>query len=198
MGTKGTATRARLIEGARELLEAHGYAGTGLNQVLSASGAPRGSLYFHFPGGKDELVTAALEAAGEEVGAALAGLADEAPDTAGLVQGLVDLFTDRMVGSAFTKGCPLAATAVDVAATNDRVHEVCTRVYSSWQRELAARLLAEGRTSEAADAQAWSVLSLIEGAILLSRATRSRAPLDRARASVALLLQDDRPARSEA
>ncbi|WP_304452993.1 TetR/AcrR family transcriptional regulator [Nocardiopsis sp. YSL2] len=191
MGTKGTATRARLIGGARELLEAHGYAGTGLNQVLAASGAPRGSLYFHFPGGKDDLVTAALEAAGAEVGAALADLADEAPDAVALAQRMIDLFTDRMVGSDFTKGCPIAATAVDVAATNDRVHEVCTRVYSSWQRELALRLAAEGRDPGTADAQAWSALSLVEGAILLARATRSRTPLDRARGSVALLLKDD-------
>ncbi|MFE3458150.1 TetR/AcrR family transcriptional regulator [Nocardiopsis aegyptia] len=191
MGTKGTATRARLIEGARELLEAHGYAGTGLNQVLAASGAPRGSLYFHFPGGKDELVTAALETAGADVGAALTGLADDAPDAVALVQRMIDLFTTRMVESDFTKGCPVAAAAVDVAATNDRVHEVCTRVYSSWQRELAARFTVFGRAPETADTQAWSVLSLIEGAILLARATRSRAPLDRARASAALLLKDD-------
>ena len=191
MGTKGTATRARLIEGARELLEAHGYAGTGLNQVLSASGAPRGSLYFHFPGGKDELVTAALEAAGAEVGTAITGLAEDAPDAVVLVQRMVDLFTARMVESDFTKGCPLAATAVDVAATNDRVHEVCTRVYTSWQQQLATRLVAEGRAPEAADARAWSALSLVEGAILLARATRDRAPLDRARASVALLLKGD-------
>jgi TetR/AcrR family transcriptional repressor of lmrAB and yxaGH operons len=189
MGTKGTATRARLIEAARELLEEHGYAGTGLNQVLAVSGAPRGSLYFHFPGGKDELVTAALEAAGDEVGAALADLADEAPDPVLLAQRMIDLFTARMVESAFTKGCPLAATAVDAAASNDRVHEVCTRVYTSWQRELATRLTARGRAPETADAQAWSALSLIEGAILLARATRSRVPLDRARSSVALLLK---------
>ncbi|KOX14000.1 TetR/AcrR family transcriptional regulator [Nocardiopsis sp. NRRL B-16309] len=190
MGTKGTATRARLIDGARELLEAHGYAGTGLNQVLAASGAPRGSLYFHFPGGKDELVTAALEAAGAEVGAALADLAAEAPDPVAFVQRMIDLFATRMVESDFTKGCPIAATAVDAAATNDRVHEVCSRVYASWQRELALRLTAEGRAPEAADALAWSALSLVEGAILLARAARSRTPLDRARASVALLLKD--------
>jgi len=188
MGTKGTVTRTRLVDGARELLEAHGYPGTGLNQVLAASGAPRGSLYFHFPGGKDELVAAALDSAGAEIGALIRDLSEEAPDTVSLVQAMIDLFTARLEESAFTKGCPLAATALDVAATNDLVHTVCQKVYSSWHARLADRLVAEGRDPEDADADAWSALSLIEGALLLSRANRSRKPLDRARNSVTRLL----------
>ncbi|MEV2278278.1 TetR/AcrR family transcriptional regulator [Nocardiopsis sp. NPDC049922] len=188
MGTKGTATRTRLVDGARELLEAHGYSGTGLNQVLSVSGTPRGSLYFHFPGGKDELVTAALRSAGGEVGAVLRDLSEEAADTVGLVHALIDHFTARMEGSSFTKGCPLAATALDVAATNDAVHAVCRDVYSSWQRTLAGRLTADGLDSARADADAWSVLAVIEGALLLARATRSRAPLDAARSTVIRIL----------
>ncbi|MFI6576647.1 TetR/AcrR family transcriptional regulator [Nocardiopsis sp. NPDC050513] len=191
MGTKGTATRARLVDGARELLEAHGYSGTGLSQVLTVSGTPRGSLYFHFPGGKDELVTAALRSAGAEVGAVLRDLAGQAPDTVGLVRAFIDHFADRMEASAFTKGCPLAATALDVAATNDAVHEVCREVYASWQRALADRLVVDGRGPAEADADAWSVLSVIEGALLLARSTRSRAPLDAARTTVARLLARD-------
>ncbi|GAA1446747.1 TetR/AcrR family transcriptional regulator [Nocardiopsis tropica] len=187
MGTRGTVTRTRLVDRARELLEAHGYAGTGLEQVLAASGAPRGSLYFHFPGGKDELVAAALESAGAEIGTRIRELSEEAPDAAALVRGVVDLFTARMEGSAFTRGCPLAATALDVSATNDLVHTVCRRVYSSWQAMLAQRLVAEGRGAEEADADAWSALSLVEGALLLSRATRDRRPLDRARGTASRL-----------
>ncbi|WP_026127945.1 TetR/AcrR family transcriptional regulator [Nocardiopsis lucentensis] len=188
MGTKGAATRARLVDGARELLEAHGYSGTGLNQVLSTSGTPRGSLYFHFPGGKDELVTAALAAAGAEIETLLRESAKEAADTVGLVHALIDHFTARMEGSAFTKGCPLAATALDVAATNDAVHAVCRDVYSSWQRALADHLTADGLDRARADADSWSVLAVIEGALLLARATRSRTPLDAARSTVTRIL----------
>ncbi|WP_159941696.1 MULTISPECIES: TetR/AcrR family transcriptional regulator [unclassified Nocardiopsis] len=193
MGTKGAATRARILDGARELLEVHGYSGTGLNQVLAASGAPRGSLYFHFPGGKDELVTAALEAAGAEIDALAREISAGAADAVGLVQGVIDLFANRMEASDFTRGCPVAATALDAAATNDTVYAACRRAYASWHRTLAERLAAEGRTPEAAGADAWAALSLLEGALLLARATRDRAPLDHARNTVTRLLGEARP-----
>ncbi|MDA8371465.1 MAG: TetR family transcriptional regulator [Nocardiopsaceae bacterium] len=191
MGTKGAATRARLIDGARELVETHGYSGTGLNQVLALSKAPRGSLYFHFPGGKDELVAAALEAAGAEIGALVEAVSADASDAVELVQGLIDVFAARMEESAFTKGCPLAITGLEAAATNDAVYTVCRTVYSSWQAALAERLTAEGRDPADAEADAWSALSLIEGALLLARSTRSRAPMDQARSRVARLLARD-------
>ncbi|MEY9212977.1 TetR/AcrR family transcriptional regulator [Thermobifida halotolerans] len=191
MGTRGAATRERLVDGARELIETHGYSGTGLNQILAVSGAPRGSLYFHFPGGKDELVAAALERAGEEVAALLRTLSEESADLAEYVRRLVGVFAARTEESGFAKGCPLATTALDVAAVNDRVHAVCRRVYASWQAVLADRLAAEGWSPREAEADAWSALSLIEGALLLARATRSTEPLDRAReAAVRLLVRN--------
>ncbi|MFD6950890.1 TetR family transcriptional regulator [Nocardiopsis sp. TSRI0078] len=186
MGSKGEATRSRLIIGARELIETHGYSGTGLNQVLAVSGAPRGSLYFHFPGGKDELVAAAIEESGAEVGALIEEAADRAPDARGAVLGLLDAFAARLEESDFTRGCPLAATALDSAAADDTVRESCRRVYTSWQRALARLLAAEGRAT--AEADAWSVLSLVEGALLLSRSTRTLAPLHHAREAVTRLL----------
>ncbi|WP_150237069.1 TetR/AcrR family transcriptional regulator [Nocardiopsis quinghaiensis] len=188
MGSKGEATRSRLVAGARELIETHGYSGTGLNQVLAVSGAPRGSLYFHFPGGKDELVASAIEESGSEVGALIEEIADRAPDARGTVLGLLDAFAARLEESDFTRGCPLAATALDASEADDTVRESCRRVYTSWQRALARRLAAEGRGAADADADAWSVLSLVEGALLLSRSTRSLAPLHHARDAVARLL----------
>jgi len=189
VGTKGAATRERLVDGARELIETHGYSGTGLNQVLAVSGAPRGSLYFHFPGGKDELVAAALEKAAEETAALLRELSQQRADLADYARSLVGAFAARMEESRFTKGCPLATVALDVAATNDRVHAVCRKGYRSWQAVVAERLLAEGWEPARAEADAWSVLSLVEGALLLARATRSREPLDRAGEAVVRLLE---------
>ncbi|MEV7027919.1 helix-turn-helix domain-containing protein, partial [Kitasatospora sp. NPDC093558] len=84
MGAKGEETRARLIAGARALIEAQGYFGSGVNQIVAESGAPRGSLYFHFPEGKDQLVTAALVQAGREVEDLLRSLAADGGDAAAL------------------------------------------------------------------------------------------------------------------
>lgn len=71
MGQKGAETRDRLLDATQELVDTAGYFGTGLNQVIAASGAPRGSLYFHFPGGKDQLVGESVRRAGQAIGDAL-------------------------------------------------------------------------------------------------------------------------------
>ncbi|WP_199742525.1 TetR/AcrR family transcriptional regulator [Streptomyces triticirhizae] len=97
MGRKGAETRDRLLDATQELVEDAGYFGTGLNQVLAASGAPRGSLYFHFPGGKDQLVAESVRRAGHAVGETLAGRAAE-PDmpTTEFVAGVLPALGDRL------------------------------------------------------------------------------------------------------
>lgn len=134
MGVKGEETRARLIAGTRTLIEAQGYFGTGLNQIVAATGAPRGSLYFHFPEGKDQLVAVSLVQAGQEVEDLLAALAAEGADSGALTERLTEVFAERLAGSDYTKGCPIATVALEVAGTNEPLRAVCAEVY-----ELAAR-----------------------------------------------------------
>ncbi|GAA1412106.1 TetR/AcrR family transcriptional regulator [Kitasatospora putterlickiae] len=177
MGVKGEETRARLIAGTRSLIEAHGYFGTGLNQVVAESGAPRGSLYFHFPEGKDQLVAAALAQAGQEVEDLLAATVREGADTATALTALTQAFADRLTRSGFTKGCPIATVALEVAGGNEGLRQVCAEVYAGWQRVLAQRLTAEGFEAAEADVAAGQALALLEGAVLLAQVRRSVEPL---------------------
>ncbi|MBD0673671.1 TetR/AcrR family transcriptional regulator [Streptomyces sp. CBMA156] len=188
MGVKGEQTRARLIAGTRELIEAQGYSGTGLNRIVAATGAPRGSLYFHFPGGKDQLVAAALTQAGQEVEALLAALAAGGADTAALAERLIEAFAERLELSGYTSGCPIATVALEVAGTNESLRTVCAELYAGWQRVLAVRLEGEGFGPAKAEAAAGQALALLEGAALLASVHRSREPLDHARHAVRHLL----------
>ncbi|MFF2145968.1 TetR/AcrR family transcriptional regulator [Kitasatospora sp. NPDC058190] len=188
MGAKGEETRARLIAGTRELIEEQGYFGTGLNQVLAATGAPRGSLYFHFPGGKDQLVAAALVQAGQEVADLLTTLAAEGADAAALTQRLTEVFAERLARSDYTKGCPIATVALEVAGTNEPLRAVCAQVYESWQHILAEQLAAGGFRPAEASTAAGQALALMEGAVLLASVRRSREPLDDARHAVLHLI----------
>ncbi|WP_371479067.1 TetR/AcrR family transcriptional regulator [Kitasatospora sp. NBC_00315] len=188
MGAKGEETRARLIAATRALIEAQGYFGTGLNQVLAESGAPRGSLYFHFPSGKDQLVTAALTEAGQEISGLIDSFAYEKLSAAVIVRRLLDAFSDRMEGSAYSKGCPIATVALEVAGGNEELRRVCAEVYDTWQQALAAQLVTEGRAPGAADATAGAVLAQFEGALLLARVRHSHTPLDQAALTIQLLL----------
>lgn len=186
MGRKGAETRTRLLDTTQDLIEAGGYSGAGLNQVIAASGMPRGSLYFHFPGGKNELVAEALRRAGREIAEAAQRLAATAPDTTALVTGLITMLGDRLESSGWRKGCPVATVALELAATHDALQQVCAEVYDSWERILSDRLAAGGHPDP--EGTATAVLALIEGALLLARARRDRRPLDAVARRAAILL----------
>lgn len=181
----------RLIEAARTLVEAKGYHGTGLNEVLAVAGAPRGSLYHHFPGGKDQLVGEALVAAGREIDGIVEELVATAQTSRDLVLALLDGLADRMVAAGYAKGCPVATVALEVAATNDALQLICSDIYAGWQRALAGALRADGHDPAEADELATTALALIEGALVLARAGRSRIPIEQTSRRIARLLGTD-------
>jgi len=188
MGTKGEETRARLVAATRVLIEAQGYYGTGLNQVLAESGAPRGSLYFHFPDGKDQLVAQALTQAGEDVTAVIDGMCAGELSAAEVARGLLEALGERMAQSGYAKGCPLATVALEVAASNEPLRRICDDAYASWQQALAGLLVRDGHDRAGADSAAGAALALIEGALLLARVQRSPAPLHQAATALGRLL----------
>ncbi|MEU4323694.1 TetR/AcrR family transcriptional regulator [Nonomuraea dietziae] len=189
MAVKGDQTRTRLIDAARALVEARGYFGTGLNEVIEAGGAPRGSLYHHFPGGKDQLTAEALVVSAREIDALIRSLADGVTDTRELIEAVLDALADRMEEAGYAKGCPIATVALEVAATNASLQQVCAEAYDGWERALADRLVADGHGRDQAEDLACSLLALVEGALVLARARRSRVPIERARRSAAVLLR---------
>ncbi|MDI2128453.1 TetR/AcrR family transcriptional regulator [Yinghuangia seranimata] len=184
MGQKGAQTRDRLLDTTHALVQAKGYTGTGLNEVVAVSGAPRGSLYFHFPGGKDQLIAESVRYAGQAIGSDLAELSESTGPAAEFVGAVLRRLGEQLEASEWLKGCPIATVALEAAATNDLLQEACSEVYASWEAALRARL---GDRPDAADL-AVTVLALIEGALLLARAHRSREPLDRIGRQIAVLL----------
>lgn len=173
-----------MLHATRDLMEAGGYFAAGLNQVLATSQAPRGSLYFHFPGGKDQLVTESLSAAGAEIMNILDGLPGK--DAADFVDRLFGAFGDRIETSAWQKGCPVATVALEVAGTNDAIQEVCSSAYTGWEKVLANRFAEYG--CDNAERLASATLAIAEGAMLLARAHRSREPVVRACEAIKALL----------
>ena len=159
------------------LLRRRGYAATGVSEIVAASGAPRGSLYFHFPGGKQELAVAAMERTGEQLRGAIAALMD-GPDGPGASLGvLVDALADGLQASGYRDGCPIATVALETAAESEPLRDTARRVFAAWTEELARALAAAGADPGTAERRALFVLSAIEGALMLSRARRDTAPL---------------------
>jgi len=173
--TKGERTRKKLVDATAALLRRQGYHATGLSEIVAESGAPRGSLYFHFPGGKDELARAALLASAAEWRARIDAATRDARDLGEAIDATVALLADDLESSGWDNGCPVAAVALE--ATSEPVRGAVQEHFESWLDIVAARLVAVGVAASPARQLATVTLSALEGALLLARVTRSRAPL---------------------
>ena len=166
--------RDRMIDGAVRLLARRGLQATSFSDVIEVSGAPRGSIYHHFPEGKDQLIEAALDAAGDVAIELLDRKAGApAPEVAAW---FLHIWREVLIRSDFQAGC--AVMAVTVAAESTTLRDHAAAVFRAWRARLAA-LLAEGGVPAAdADALAASLIAGSEGAVALSRAERSLEPFD--------------------
>lgn len=173
--------RERLISSTISLMRERGVAGTGVADLLAHSGAARGSIYQHFPGGKVELVVAATKAAGDYVLRLIEReTADRSPAEA--VSALVEWWRPALAGSGDGASCPIAAAAVADAPARDAAAEV----FAAWQAALAGALERAG----AADAESLAefTVAALEGAVLQSQAAGSMRPLENARDNLLRLL----------
>lgn len=167
-----------MIETTVSLLELQGYHATGLNQILEESSAPKGSLYFHFPGGKQELAVEAIVRAGEVVKAKVSKVLQEEADLGAAIKAFITTIACDLENSDFRKGCPVANVAVEASAMYDKLRSTCEKVYESWFLLVQERLLAAGLDEPAAETWTVFIWSAVEGALLLSRNRRSTVPLN--------------------
>jgi TetR/AcrR family transcriptional regulator, lmrAB and yxaGH operons repressor len=184
---KATDSKEKTLAAAALLFRRQGFHGTALHDVLAAAGSPRGSLYFHFPGGKEQIGEAALDLAGEAVRSKIAQAAQASPNAAAFLTGIARAMAADLQQSDFCNGCPIATTALETAAQSDVLRAAARRAFQSWEQEIARGLTRFGAKPEDAAISATSILSQIEGALLLARTYRSIEPLRRAEAAVKLL-----------
>ncbi len=187
MGRRPSDAPERLAAAAAELLQEHGYHGTGIKDVVLAAGAPMGSLYFHFPGGKQQIAQRALDRSGSLVDGALADVFTFADDARSALAAWVEQLSAELDGSGFRRGCPIATTALEVGGHDDDLAATADRWFSSWQDRIAARLRADGYPDP--EATATLVVAAVEGAMVLARVRRSLEPLTSVAASLDALLE---------
>jgi len=185
-------TKTRLIETTKELLWRQGYGATGLNQIIVESETPRGSIYFHFPGGKEDLAAAALR----DAGTAMSNAMRQNFERRGLRDGLrawVRAFARAMRESDWQRGCPLATVTLEAAALSEPIRQVCDTSFDEWRAIFASELVAEGVDPDRAKSLATTMLSAIEGALILCRAARDAAPLGSVTDELLALLDGESP-----
>jgi TetR/AcrR family transcriptional repressor of lmrAB and yxaGH operons len=167
-------TRQRMIERTAVLLAKKGLQGTSFSEVLEASGAPRGSLYHYFPGGKNELVLEAVAFAGARAIGVLDGLTGKPAGE--VAEAFFALWRWVLSASDFNAGCAVAA--VTVAAEEPALLARAAEVFRAWRTQLAGLLEAGGIPAGHAPALAATLVSAAEGAVILARAEHAFEPFD--------------------
>jgi TetR/AcrR family transcriptional repressor of lmrAB and yxaGH operons len=170
-------TRTRMLETTARLLQHRGFYGTALSDILEQSGAPRGSLYFHFPGGKEELVLEATRTSIKEASDALRAALAHAETPAQAVRLYIEEAGGLMRASDYTFGCPVAPVILDAAGDHAELAAICRAAFDEWTGLLRAAFAGAGMAEPRAQALAFFAVSTIEGLLVLARAYRDCSAL---------------------
>ena len=184
--------RERMVISAALLIRERGAHPTAIADVLEHSGAPRGSAYHYFPGGRTQLLCEAIDYAGDHVAAKISNAA-RARDA---LDDLVENYREQLIGSDYRAGCPVVAVTVEAGDPDkpDTASPVIARAaaaFARWTDLIAQRLMADGIAAPRAEELAMLVTTSIEGAIVVARASRDVKPLDLVHRQLDALLQTE-------
>ncbi len=188
--------RQPIVDAAVTLFRRQGYAGTGLNDIVDASGAPKGSLYHYFPAGKASIAVAAVEEAGLRVARTMEKLARETASSGDLLRAHARLLAGWMRQSGFRDGCPITTVLLELAPKDRNVAEAGRKAYDARLAVMQAKLVEDGFAPVQADRLAVLCVSTLQGALIQSRVERDGAPLMVAAEELAELLEAAATARS--
>jgi TetR/AcrR family transcriptional regulator, lmrAB and yxaGH operons repressor len=166
--------RERMVKGAVQLLAKRGLQATSFSEVLDLTGAPRGSVYHHFPQGKDQLVAEAIELASTRALERLASKRGARADE--VARHFLDMWRELLGHTRFSAGC--AVVAVTVAADSPDLLRRAAEIFRTWRRHLAELLAEGGLGAEDAARLAATLIAGSEGAVILCRAEQSMEALD--------------------
>jgi AcrR family transcriptional regulator len=190
--------RQRMVASAALLIRERGAQPTAIADVLEHSGAPRGSAYHYFPGGRTQLLCEAVDFAGDYVAAKIV----KGSRGLDVLDDLVQNYRDQLSRTDYRAGCPVVAVTVE-AGDPDEPHrtgpviERAAKVFSRWTGLIEQRLTADGITASRAEELAMLITTSIEGAIVVARASRDVKPLDLVHRQLRALLQAELPKGSD-
>jgi AcrR family transcriptional regulator len=189
MGQGQPDTRTRIQGAATVLFRRNGYTGTGLKRIATEAEAPFGSIYHFFPGGKQQLAEETIRTSGAAYGLMVLALLDSVPDPVESVAHAFEAAADDLAATDYADACPIATVALEVASTNDILRVATAEVFAEWVsagEQWFGRWVSD---QNAARSLAYSMIMMLEGAFVLSRAARDPEPLRVAGRSMAELLR---------
>src|SRR3954452_25100868 len=161
-GAKGEATRLRMLDAGIELMRRSGLSGAGINDIVAASGAPKGSVYHFFPGGKQQVVGEALAIYATRVHALIEAAMAGARTPSGRVRALFAVFAKRFQSANYRQSCAAGAVSLDLVDEHEGIRGAIAAAFADWLDLLASGIgLAARKRSRSF---AGLVLTALEGA----------------------------------
>lgn len=169
--------REQILQITSDLLEKQGYHGTSLNEIVKESAAPKGSLYYYFPDGKEQITAEAVLQSGKVTSERIrAGMA-ASNSASKAIQDFILLIAENVERSGFAAGGPLAAVAMETATKSERINLACREAYGMLQVAFREKLLESGFSPSKAEELGTFITASIEGGIILSRVSHTADPL---------------------
>ena len=172
--------REKMVHAALALMQRRGVGALGLLDVVAAAEAPRGSIYHHFPGGKDQVVIEAIRLAADSAEAAIRGAGERGGTPAEVARRIAAVFRYVPERSQWTTGCPVASTAVEGEHQAEAVRQAVADAFARWAAAAAEALRRAGLEAAAAERAGMALVAALEGGLLLARGLRSAAPYEAA------------------
>ena len=171
-------TRDRLLDATVSLIRTKGAAGSGTKEILDLADAPRGSFYFHFPGGKDQLVLEAVDrAASVTLCGLIDALANDRADVGSQITAVFSAIEAELLSEDYAPGCAVGVTTLESATTSPSYQEAVDKAFATWTSTLAERLAERGASADQAAKLADLIVAAMEGATMLARAHKTPTPL---------------------
>ncbi|MCV7429188.1 TetR/AcrR family transcriptional regulator [Mycobacterium montefiorense] len=164
-----------MLVSAAEVMRERGAAGVTIDAVLARSGAPRGSVYYHFPEGRNQILSEALRFSGDSITATIDAAAEHGARA--LLRAFIRLWERLLTDGDFLAGCPVVAAAITADETDQDLTNEAGMILGRWCTALTRAFMNDGFDHDDAASLAVMSISALEGAIVLSRSTRSVRPL---------------------
>ena len=181
--------RDKILETASRLFQLQGYHATGLNQIIKESGSPKGSLYYYFPKGKEELAIHAVQYTNKYVQVQIKESLNKSSDAAQAIQYFIEELSKQFEHEESIAGMPVGLLAGETALINEPLREVCYAAFQDWEKLFREKMIESGFQEKQAGELAVVITCMIEGGILRSLTEKTSAPLQQIQQQIPVLVR---------
>ncbi|MGJ9382783.1 TetR/AcrR family transcriptional regulator [Salipaludibacillus sp. CF4.18] len=184
-----SSSRLNILETASKLFQVQGYHATGLNQIIKESGSPKGSIYYHFPEGKEQIALEAVEYTGKIVRKQLNKTLTASADPIEALQSVVQHLVDHLGHPEDVEGVPIGLIALETCSMSEKLRKACSDAFTSWQRLFADKLIENGFKQDRARELGILLQCTLEGALTVSVTQDNSEPLRILKEQIPLIIK---------